>query len=541
MKYLTFKCGCSFPYYDDDKGRHVDLSLDWDSLNYNCKATYELISSGNCKGIFQVESSLGSTCCKEAPVETMDDIANIISVMRPGSSEAFLDDGKNLTTHYLLRRSGREEVTYLHPALEPHLKNTYAILTFQEQVSSIVKDIAGFSADEADSLRAAAAKKKTDLMAKMKSLFIDGCKKIGKVSEADAVTIWQWIEAGARYLFNASHAYGYAYITYFTAYIKAHFPSVFFNSWLSYAGEKIDKQQEILELVNNAKKMDIHIRRPDFRKLNQHFTVHEDGIYFGFNEVKGIGKAAFEKIEVVTAELEQQIGPKTHWSYLDHLVLLFPRLNSTSVKSMISTGAFDHVSTSRTKLGYDYSILSELSPKELEWAVENYKTYSDLLSLLIGLVESFKWRGTARKQKVSELISSLTNPPYSMSDSISVLSGEEKRLLGISLTCNAIDACDTSQANCEIKDFLNGRQDYIMIAAHIDVARENTIKKGNAAGMKMGFLTLSDSSGSMDNVVCFADGWKKYKGVLTSGNTVMIGGSRSKKNGSLVVDKVWQI
>lgn len=538
MQSLKFDCGCQFPIGDDKK---VTIDLDWDNLNYDCKATWKLIASGNTKGLFQIESNFCRQSCQAAPVNNVEDLAHIISIVRPGTSEATdPNDGKSLTHHYLERKAGREEVSYYHPSLEECLKDTQGILVYQEQAMRIARDLAGFSMTEADDLRKAAGKKKADLMAKIKVKFIAGCKVTGKVSEKEADDIWGWIEASQRYSFNRSHAISYAYLGYLTGYLKCHFPAAFFTSWLSYAGEKIDKQEEIQSLVSNARNMKFEVLKPDFRLLNRHFKLRDEVIYFGFNEVKGIGDAAFEKIVEAAKLLEAKIGPRDRWTYLDVLILFLPKINSSVAKAIINCGGLDYISTKRNRLSYELDCFTKLSPKEIEWVETNYKAYTDLVGVVRGLHDTFKFKVKARKPKVLEIINSLLKPPYSLEDTAGSIASEEKRLLGIALSCSPVDSCDTSEATHNCIDWTTTKVKNAALAVHIDNIKEFTIKRGNFAGKKMAKLVVSDSSGTLE-VVSFTDTWTSYRNVLTTGNTVLLSGSRSNKDSNFIVNAAKQI
>ncbi len=539
MKYAKFPCGCSFPM--DDQG-HILFEVDWDNLNYDCSATWDLISSGNTKGIFQIESRFGQQLAKKAPVRNIEDLGNLTAIMRPGCSESKLNN-ITLTDHYLNRKAGRSEVEYYHESLKDILKTTYGILVYQEQAMRIAQELAGFNLMEADELRKAAGKKKADLMAKIKVKFLEGCRKVGKVNEEQAQQIWDWIESSQRYSFNKSHAIGYAYLAYLTAYMKQHFPLEFFTSWLGHAGEKQGKkQEEIQDLISNAKKMNFEVNRPRFDLLNRHFRIEDNQIYFGFTEVSGVGDSVYDKLCKTVAEVEQQIGPKETWTYMDLMMRLFPKINSKAIKALISVGTFDKISSKRTLMNYEFDKISELTDKVFEWCIENYRNYSGVTEMLKGCINNFKFRQPATKTKLLGIIHSLEHPPYQQNDTAEVLAGEEKRLLGVALTCSTVDGCDISMANTNCKEFLNGRGGYCLLPIHIDTVKEVTIKNGDNRGKKMAFLSGGDNTCSLEGIVVFNDVWTKTKSILTPGNSVMLGGIPSDKDkSSLVVQKVWQL
>ena len=217
---ITLECGCEFQ--QDEQGRIV-FDTDITKMNMNCSATWDLICEGNTKGVFQLESQLGRSLAKQTKPRNIEELSDLIAIMRPGCLEAIVK-GKSLTMHYIDRKHKKDAVEYFHEALEPILKSTYGILVYQEQAILLAQEIAGFDLQEADILRKAIGKKKADVMAKVKTNFIDKSVERGIVTKAEAEEIFSWIEKSQRYSFNKSHSVSYAYNAYITAYAKAHFP-----------------------------------------------------------------------------------------------------------------------------------------------------------------------------------------------------------------------------------------------------------------------------------------------------------------------------
>lgn len=197
-------CGCKFS--KDEHGNIIyvpKFNAPNQVIDLECPLVWELFRTGNTKGIFQLESNLGRGKSKEVAPTNIMELADLISIIRPGSAEALLEDGKSVTWHYIQRKAGKEDVSYFHPALEAALKNTYGLLIYQEQALAIAKDIGGFSMEEAEVLRKAIGKKKADIMAEMKKLFVTKAEAHGVVNKEEAEEIFSWIEASQRYSFNA--------------------------------------------------------------------------------------------------------------------------------------------------------------------------------------------------------------------------------------------------------------------------------------------------------------------------------------------------
>ena len=157
--------------------------------NLECEKTWELISEGNTKGCFQLESRLGKSMAKKLKPENIEQLSALISILRPGCLEA-VRDGKSVSNHYIDRKNGQESVDYYHPTLENALKTTYGEMIYQEQAMQIAKEIAGFDLQEADNLRKAIGKKKPEEMAKLKKKFIKGATKLKLVTKEQAEEIF---------------------------------------------------------------------------------------------------------------------------------------------------------------------------------------------------------------------------------------------------------------------------------------------------------------------------------------------------------------
>ena len=198
-------------------------------FDYNDEKTWDLFKEGRTKGIFQLESNLGRAWSKRLQPTNIEELSALIALIRPGSLKA-ISDGKSMTQHYVDRKSGLDIIKYLHESLTDILETTKGVLIYQEQSMRIAQDLAGFNLQEADVLRKAIGKKKADLMAKVKTDFLAGCEKVGKVGKETAEEIFGWIEKSSRYSFNKSHAVCYAINSYKSAWYKANYTKQFFLS-----------------------------------------------------------------------------------------------------------------------------------------------------------------------------------------------------------------------------------------------------------------------------------------------------------------------
>jgi DNA polymerase-3 subunit alpha len=539
-----YDCGCEF--HEGENG--LIFNPDITSIPLTCSATWDLISEGNTKGVFQLESQLGRSLAKQTKPKNIEELSDLIAIMRPGCLEAMVK-GKSLTMHYIDRKHFREPVEYLHSSLEPILKSTQGILVYQEQAILIATEIAGFDLQEADILRKAIGKKKADVMAKVKKSFLEGASNKGIISKEQAEEIFSWIEKSQRYSFNKSHSVSYAYNAYLTAYCKAHFPHEFFTAYLKNAVGKPDTFWEVNELVNNAKIMGIEVLPPNIIHMNEEFKLIGKNPTYGMTNIKNVGSSVFKKM--LAHIKENNIDLRTcDWDCF--LLLVAPFVNKKAFESLILAGVFDCFKISRSKMQHNFNLIKEFTKREVEW-LKNYKEArpsSTAVECIGEMIEASRVKSKNRPifrqdriPVIEDLLVTYDNPGYELYDSPSWVSKVEEELLGISLTCNKVDEYDTSRSNCSCKEFIDGfnSQKGIVLAVKIDSVREWTIKKGKAKGMKMGFVTVSDTSCSLDNVTAFSDEWEKYKKMLHEGNTVLIRGMKDKNRGSFLIKKVEQL
>lgn len=459
-----------------------------------------------------------------------------------------LIDGKSMTQHYMDRKNGLSPVEYYHPALENSLKDTYGCVAYQEEINSIVVNLADFTPEEAETLRKNISKKKADIIHKMRSVFIDKAIKKGVINEVEANQIFDWIQKCQRYLFCHGHAAGYGEESYRTAYFKAHFLKAFYCAWLSWAHAKINTEEVRQDLINEAKLFGIEVKVPNLRKRNQFFKVFDNEIYVGLTDIKGVGQAAYVKLDNAIANFLSLKGKEIdNITWLEYLIFISPHISSTANNAIMSSGGLDFLTKSRSEMIYEYSQFCELTPATLRWLTANYQDYPTLLDALKFAYEQKTGKGQpiaviTGKEKVRGIIQSLESPPYSLEDSLVWIAKTEKTLFGCSISCSEVDDKQSMNANCNCREFLNGAAlNFAIIAAKIEDVKDYKLTKGQNVGQTMGFIKISDSTGMLD-VVAFAETFKKYKGLLYKGNTITIGGSRGKKKDSgLVVEKVWQL
>lgn len=509
------------------------FSLNFSDIDLECPKTWDLIGSGNTKGIFQLESRLGQTMAKKLKPETIEHLAALISILRPGCLEA-IRDGKSVSNHYIDKKNNLESIDYFHSSLESILNSTYGEMVYQEQAMQICQKIADFNLSEADMLRKAIGKKKPEEMAKIKTLFMEKSKERGIVNDKEADEIFGWIEKSQRYSFNKSHAISYAINAYVSAYAKAHFTNEFFVSYLKFAKDKIDPMKEVYELVNNAIENNVKIYRPDLRKLNSDFILDHGIIYFGITNIKGIGQSVFTKIIQLTENVDLN-----NISLNELLFILLDKINSTAAKALVSVGGVDYLKISRKKILFFLDIISNLSAREKELIITKLDMSLKLSDLLMSLIPMVSQK---RKDIISSLILAIDKPAYSLDDNYEWIASVEKQYLGVPITCSIIDGRDLEAANTDCRS-LNKSSVFgqmIIVGAEIDDINIIKTKRGKNPGQEMAFIKISDGTGSCD-LVAFPKELETHRTLLYKDNTVMFSLEQSKKKDSFIVKKCWQI
>jgi len=246
------------------EGRAAPHPLRASDIPLDDPAIYDLLSTGEVTGVFQVESQGMRSVLKELRPTKFDDIVAVLALYRPGPLQHIGD--------YIARKHGREKVTYRHPKLEPILKETHGIIVFQEQIIRILTDLAGYSAGEADLVRRAVGKKKRKELLRHRRTFIEGCAKHSGIPQDTAAAIFDDIEYFARYGFNRAHASCYAVITCQTAYLKAKYPVEYMAALLSVERDNTDK---VAMFIAECQRLGIKVLPPDVNRSGLDFTIEE--------------------------------------------------------------------------------------------------------------------------------------------------------------------------------------------------------------------------------------------------------------------------
>jgi DNA polymerase-3 subunit alpha len=475
------------------------IRLDLHKIPLDDKKTFELISSGETFGVFQLESSGMRHLGKELKPNKLTDIAAMVALYRPGPME--------LIPLFIEGKKNPEKIKYLHRDLKPILEETYGVLVYQEQVMEIAHRIAGYSMSEADNLRMAMGKKKKELMKKEKEKFIDQCVKRG-YKKSLAEKIFNFIEKFAAYGFNKPHSASYGLIAYWTAYVKANFPVEYMTALLTaellgIAGP--NREVKMTQAIEECLRIKINIFPPDINKSFEGFTIEDNGIRFGLSAIKNVGKAAVEAI------LEARVkGP--FLSFRDFLSRVdLRRVNKKTVESLIKAGAFSSFANRATLLSYYPIALKEVTRHHQEKTAGQFDLFAKKEEFLrddFQMIEEFS------DEEIFQM---------------------EKEVIGFSLSFNPL-----SKINDDIKKRITkkivdlSKKDInrsIIFFGIISQIKSITTKKTNSL---MAFLNVYDDTGSIE-VVVFPQKYERLKKILAVNKAYLMKGKVNDKDGKFAI------
>ena len=473
--------------------RGVDLNID--NLAFDDAATYEMLARAEALGVFQLESSGMRDLLKKMRATSFDHLVALLALYRPGPL------GSGMVDDFIRRMHKPSLITYDHPALEPILKETYGVILYQEQVMRIVSDLAGFTLAQADSLRRAIGKKIPEIMEKEKKGFVEGAVKRG-VPPGVAEKIWHLIDYFSGYGFNKSHSTAYAFISYQTAYLKAHYPIEFMTALLT---SEVDKSDKVVRYIEESRKMGIRVLPPSVNESSSEFTCVGDAIRFGLNAVKNVGTTAIDSI----LASRRENGPFK--SFFDFTGRVDLRLcNRKVLESLIKCGALDEFGLHRAQL-------MAVIDKALEMGSSAQKDRSRGQFSFFGGPSAAAGASAEGFEDLKTEVPDIPEWPENQRLAF------ERELIGFYVTSHPVSkyakilknyASAATDTLAEMRD-----QSEVSIGGLIDAIKEIFTKKGD----KMGFVTLQDLHGSCD-VVVFPELYKSAQDLLKKDEPVFVRG-----------------
>ena len=314
---------------------YKDKNFDINNISLNDKKIFNLLSSGNTRGVFQIESSGMKELLNKLDATTFEDVIAVLALYRPGP----LDSG--MIDEFIKRKNGKKKVDFPHPLLKEILSETYGLFVYQEQIMQTASEIAEYTLGEADLLRRAMGKKKPAEMKAQRERFVSGATNKG-LTKKKATELFDTMEKFAEYSFNKSHSTAYAMITYQTAYLKAHFPAEFMASLMTNEASNTDK---IISSITECRKMGIEVLAPDVNESISGFTPVGEKIRFGLSAIKNVGEST---VSAIIEAREEEGNFNTIFDFCSRVDA--KKLNRRTFESLIKSGAFDSLESNRSKL-----------------------------------------------------------------------------------------------------------------------------------------------------------------------------------------------
>ncbi|MBR1738535.1 MAG: DNA polymerase III subunit alpha, partial [Firmicutes bacterium] len=495
-----------------------DAAVSFSGITCDDPKVFELISSGNTDGIFQLESPGMKQFMKELKPRNIDDVIAGISLYRPGPMD--------FIPNYIKGKTDPKNITYLHPSLEKILKPTYGCIVYQEQVMQIVRDLAGYNLGRSDLVRRAMSKKKAKVMAEERHNFIygiegelPGCINNG-ISEDIANKIFDAMTDFAKYAFNKSHAAAYAVVAYQTAWLKCYYPVEFMTALISSVSDNLTK---VTEYILASKKMGITVLQPDVNKSFADFSVSDGKIRFGLSAIKNVGKNtifALEKERSKNGEFK---------SLADFIERLSSELNTRTLESLIKAGAFDSLGGKRSQYMAVYN------------SIYNSVNHSKKNNL-DGQLSIFEFLDDEKENLVSDNLPSLEEYPKKLALSY------EKEVLGLYISGHPLsDYSDilSSKVTATSIDFLYSEDEPSRLSdgesGIIGGIITSVSVKYTKKGQKMAFLTLEDMLGTVE-VIVFSYPFQKYSEFFKEDEVILIKGHVSSsldRDSKFICDEVF--
>ncbi len=360
-------------------GEENKNKIDFSHMTYDDSKVYELISSGNTMGVFQMESGGMTQFMKNLKPDCFEDIVAGISLYRPGPM--------NSIPKYIENKKNPENISYVDASLEPILSVTYGCMVYQEQVMQIVRDLAGYTYGRSDLVRRAMSKKKREAMEEERAYFIhgktdsdgnieiEGCVRRG-IPESAANEIYDQMISFAEYAFNKSHAAAYAVLAYETAYLKTYFPVEFMAALMT---SVIGDSTQIAKYIRNCSEMKIEVLPPDVCESRKKFTVKDGKIRFGLLGVKNVGEGV---IDSMIRAREKNGKPEDFFQLIEEVDI--HEINKKAAESLIKAGAMDCFTENRAALLAVYESVIESaqnnSRKNLEGQLSLFQSNTEVMN-----------------------------------------------------------------------------------------------------------------------------------------------------------------
>ncbi len=498
------------------KKKNPDFSID--KIDYEDKNVYDLISTGKCEGIFQLESAGMKNFMKELKPRNIEDLIAGISLYRPGPMD--------FIPQYIEGKNNPDKVVYYCPQLEAILKPTYGCIVYQEQVMQIVRDLAGYSLGRSDLLRRAMSKKKASVMEKERKNFIygnpeenvPGCIKNG-IDEKVAGKIYDDMIDFAKYAFNKSHAACYAVVSYQTAFLKTYYPVEFMAALMT---SVVDNTDKVAGYIYACRQMNIKILPPDVNQSDMGFSVDNGAIRFGLSAIKALGRPTIKAI------LDNRKNGK-FLSMQDFISRMYTELNKRTVENLIKSGAFDTFGNKRRQMMSVYAQMMDDEARQGKDAISGQMSLFDLVD------DSQKAQFEIKMPDIGE---------YTKNDLLNF----EREVLGVYVSGHPLDEyaamwkkhVSAMTTDFEIDDETGEPRVKDGTKETVGGMIMGKTVKPTKNGQLMAFLTIEDLVGTVE-VIVFPRDFSAYRNIIEGTDKIFITGrvtANADENAKLICERV---
>ena len=482
-----------------NRGEEIDL----EQLALDDRGAYDLLTRGDTLGVFQLDGGPMRSLLRLMKPDNFEDVSAVIALYRPGPM------GANSHINYALRKNGQQEVTPIHPELEEPLREildiSYGLIIYQEQVMAIAQKVAGFSLGQADILRRAMGKKKKSELDKQYEGFAGGMKERG-FGDGAIKALWDILLPFSDYAFNKAHSAAYGVVSYWTAYLKAHYPAEYMAALLTSVGDSKDKMAVYL---NECRRMGIKVLPPDVGESIRYFAAVGDDIRFGLGAVRNVGSNVVDGI----------MGARTEGGYTsfhDFLAKVPVHVaNKRTVESLIKAGAFD-------SLGATRRALMEIHEDATEQAVLDKRREANGE---VGFDFDSLW-GDDEPQQVAKVPE---RPEWTKKDKLAF----EREMLGLYVSDHPLAGLEiplAKHASISIHDLLASEElsdgDQVTIAGLITSAQHRVAKQ---SGNPYGMITVEDFNGEI-TVMFMGKTYTEFQSILQADSIIVVRGRVSRRD-----------
>jgi DNA polymerase-3 subunit alpha len=473
-----------------------------EDLGLDDPIAYELLARGDTLGVFQLDGGPMRALLRLMKPDNFEDISAVIALYRPGPM------GANSHTNYALRKTGQQEIVPIHPELEEALKDvigtTYGLIVYQEQVMSIAQKLAGFSLGQADLLRRAMGKKKKSELDKQFAGFSAGMKTNGYSMEA-VKTVWDILLPFSDYAFNKAHSAAYGVVSYWTAYLKAHYPAEYMAALLTSVGDSRDK---LALYLNECRRMGIQVLPPDVNESIGYFAAVGPDIRFGLGAVRNVG---FNVVDAIRASRDEKGRFESFHDFLRKVPIQVA--NKRTVESLVKAGAFD-------SLGATRRAMVEIHEGAVESAV---KIKRDEEHGMVGFDFDSLFDDPQETEQVPD------RPEWSKKEKLAF----ERDMLGLYVSDHPLAGLEiplAKHASTSIADLLASEQtqdaDTVTIAGLITSVQHRIAKK---SGNQYGIIQVEDFGGDID-VMFMGKAYQEFAPALINDSIVVVRGRVSLRD-----------